>query len=50
MVKLVINSKGKNPDPELGRKVVGSIVLVMRKDLNGKTNLNYTDFRYTDVR
>lgn len=50
MVKLVINSKGKDPDPELGRKVVGNIVLAMRKDLNGKTNLNYTDFRYTDVR
>jgi len=50
MVKLVIDSKGKEPDPELGRKVVGNIVLAMRKDLNGKTNLNYTDFRYTDVR
>ena len=49
MVKLVIDSKGKEPDPELGRKVVGNIVLAMRKDLNGKTNLNYTDFRYTDV-
>lgn len=49
MVKLVIDSKGKDPDPELGRKVVGNIVLAMRKDLNGKTNLNYIDFRYTDV-
>lgn len=50
MVRLVIDSQGKDPDPELGRKVVGNIVLAMRKDLNGKTNLNYTDFRYTDVR
>ncbi|OHD94864.1 MAG: hypothetical protein A2019_06585 [Sulfurimonas sp. GWF2_37_8] len=50
MVRLVIDSKGKDPDPELGRKVVGNIVLAMRKDLNGKTNLNYTDFIYTDVR
>lgn len=49
MVKLVIESKGKSPDPELGRKVVGNIVLAMRKDLKGKTNLNYTDFRYIDV-
>ena len=49
MVRLVIDSKGKDPDPELGRKVVGNIVLAMRKDLNGKTNLKYTDFRYIDV-
>ncbi len=49
MVSLVIDSKGKVPDPELGKKVVGNIVLAMRKDLNGKTNLKYTDFRYTDV-
>ena len=49
MVRLVIDSKGKDPDPELGRKVVGNIVLAMRKDLNGKTNLEYSDFRYTDV-
>ncbi|MDD3770039.1 MAG: hypothetical protein PHV10_05440 [Sulfuricurvum sp.] len=49
MVKLVIDSKGKDPDPDLGRKVVGNIVLAMRKDLNGKTNLNYSDFRYIDV-
>ncbi|WP_196780005.1 hypothetical protein [Malaciobacter molluscorum] len=50
MVRLVINSQGKDPDPELGRKVAGNIVLAMRKDLNGKTNLNYTDFRYAAVR
>jgi hypothetical protein len=49
MVKLVIDSKGKNPDPDVGRKVVGNIVLAMRKDLNSKSNLNYTHFRYTDV-
>lgn len=49
MVKLVIDSKGKEPDPELGRKVIGNIVLAMRKDLNGKTSLSYSDFRYTDV-
>lgn len=49
MVRLVIDSKGKDPDPEIGRKVVGNIVLAMRKDLNGKSKLDYTDFRYTDV-
>jgi hypothetical protein len=49
MVNLVMDSKGKDPNPEIGRKVVGNIVLAMRKDLNSKSNLNYTDFRYTDV-
>ena len=49
MVKLVIDSKGKDPDPEKGREVIGNIVLAMRKDLKGKTNLNFSDFVYTDV-
>jgi len=49
MVRLVIDSKGKDPNPELGRKVVGNIVLAMRKDLNGKTKLRFSDFVYTDV-
>lgn len=49
MVKLVIDSKGKNPDPTKGREVIGNIVLAMRKDLKGKTNLNFSDFAYTDV-
>lgn len=49
MVKLVIESKGKDPDLKQGREVIGNIVLAMRKDLNGKTNLNFSDFVYTDV-
>jgi len=49
MVNLVINTKSKNPDPETGRKVIGNIVLAMRKDLNNKTTLNFSDFKYTDV-
>jgi len=49
MVRLVIDSKGKDPNPELGRKAVGNIVLAMRKDLNGKTKLRFSDFVYTDV-
>jgi len=49
MVKLVIDSEGDNPDPQMGRKVVGNIVIEMRKDLLGKTNLSFEDFRYTDV-
>ncbi len=49
MVRLVIESRGNAPNPEEGRKAVGNIVLAMRKDLLGKTILNYKDFVYTDV-
>lgn len=49
MVKLVIDSRGKAPDPESGRKAVGDIALKMRKDLLGKTKLDFKDFQYTDV-
>lgn len=49
LVKLVIESKGKTPTPELGQKAIGDIFLAMRKDLLGKTRLNYSAFRYTDV-
>ena len=38
MVELVINSKGGNPDREKGKKVVGTIVLEMRKIFCGKQN------------
>jgi len=46
MVQLVIESK---MSPEEGKKAVGNIVLAMRKDLLGKTNLNFSSFVYTDV-
>ena len=49
MVKLIIESKGSQPKPEDGIKAGGNIVLAMRKDLLGKTRLNYSSFRYTDV-
>lgn len=49
MVQLVIDSRGKEPDSEKGKKAVGSIVLEMRKDLLGKTELTVDNFRYTDV-
>jgi hypothetical protein len=49
LVNLVIENRGKAPNPEEGRKAVGSIVLAMRKDLLGKTNLDYKAFSYTDV-
>jgi hypothetical protein len=50
LVQLVIDSEGKVPNPQEGRKAVGNIVLAMRKDLLGKTTLTYADFRYTSVR
>ena len=49
MVRLVINSRGAPPDREAGRRSVGGVVLAMRRDLLGKTGLDYSDFQYTDV-
>ena len=49
MIQLVIDSQGKTPDKEEGRKAVGNIVLAMRKDLLGRTKLAYSDFQYTSV-
>lgn len=49
MVELVIENQGKAPDPEIGRKAIGNIVVAMRKDLRGGTKLSYKSFRYTDV-
>ena len=49
LVNLLISEKGQAPNPKKGSKVVGDIVLNMRKDLLGKTKLSYQDFRYTDV-
>jgi len=49
MVRLVIDSRGSDPDPEIGRKTVGEIILAMRRDLLHKTALDYRAFRYTDV-
>ena len=49
LVSLVIDSRGQEPDHNAGRKAIGDIVLAMRKDLLGKTDLSFSDFRYTDV-
>lgn len=49
MVQLIIDSRGKEPEPEKGKKAIGNIVFEMRKDLLGKTELTTKDFRYTDV-
>ncbi|QKG57143.1 hypothetical protein GKZ68_11175 [Hymenobacter sp. BRD128] len=49
LILLVQEGHGQAPNPIEGRKVVGDIILEMRKDLLGKTDLTYMDFRYTDV-
>lgn len=49
LVCLVIASKGFPPDPEVGHKAVGEIVLAMRRDLLKTTTLSHSSFRYTDV-
>jgi hypothetical protein len=49
MIELVKQSHGSNPKPYDGRKAIGNIVLAMRKDMLGKTNLTNLDFQYTDV-
>lgn len=49
LVKLLIEERGNTPDPKKGRRVVGNIVLQMRKDLLGKSELKENDFRYIDV-
>ena len=49
MVQLVIDAKGQAPEPTKGLRAVGNIVVAMRNDLLGKTNLSFSDFRYTDV-
>lgn len=46
---LVELAKQSNPNPEEGRKAIGSIVSAMRKDLLKKTSLTYKDFVYTNV-
>jgi hypothetical protein len=49
MVRLVAEAQGAQPNAEAGRKAVGDIVLAMRHDLLGRTSLDYSAFRYTDV-
>lgn len=48
-VDLVKSEQGQVPNPEEGSKAIGGVVLNMRKDLLGRTKLNYKDFSYTDV-
>ena len=49
MVRLIVEAKGKEPDQKSGKKLVGNIILEMRKDLLKKTKLSPEDFIYTDV-
>jgi hypothetical protein len=49
LVNLVKESQGSVPDPDVGRKAIGNVVLSMRRDLLGKTKLGFASFQYTDV-
>jgi hypothetical protein len=49
LTDFLILERGNQPDKNNGAKVVGEIIINMRKDLLGKTNLTYKDFHYTDV-
>ncbi len=49
MILLIVESRKQQPDSEKGREAVGEIVLAMRRDLLGKTELGFNDFHYTDV-
>ncbi len=49
LTTFIIEEESKGLNPEMGRKIIGIIILEMRKDLLGKTNLKYKDFRYVDV-
>jgi hypothetical protein len=49
LVNLVIDARGSEPDPQAGRRAVGNVVFAMRSDLLGRTSLNHSAFRYTDV-
>ena len=49
MIELLIRERGKEPNQQEGKEMIGNIVLQIRKDLLGKTKLESKDFRYTDV-
>ncbi|MFT6218565.1 MAG: hypothetical protein ACJA2Y_001427 [Cycloclasticus pugetii] len=49
LIELVKSNYGSEPDQDAGQKAIGNIVVAMRKDLLGKTSLNYKSFTYTDV-
>lgn len=49
LIRLLIEERGKDPDPRKGQELIGNIILAMRQDLLGNTKLTYKDFRYTDV-
>jgi hypothetical protein len=49
LTDLLIRGRGEKPNKDVGQKIIGQIILLMRKDLLGKTNLTYEDFHYTDV-
>jgi hypothetical protein len=49
LLRFVIESRENPPSPEDGRRLIGELVLAMRKDLLRSTALPESAFRYTDV-
>jgi hypothetical protein len=49
MVLLLMKERGNNPDPKMGKEIIGKIIFEMRKDMMGKTSLRPEDFQYIDV-
>ncbi len=49
LISYIIAQEGKSPNFVEGQRLIGNIILEMRKDLLGKTRLKNKDFRYTDV-
>lgn len=41
MIALCTESKGITPDPVVGQRAIGNIVVAMRQDLHAKTRLGY---------
>ena len=48
-IKFMEDARGKTMDHEKGKALIGNIILEMRRDLLGKTDLTSTDFRYIKV-
>lgn len=49
LIEHIIKYRNQDPPQDESRKMIGEIVLAMRKDLLGRTSLSWKDFRYTDV-
>jgi len=49
MLILFVEKENRLIDNEKAKEAIGNIIVAIRKDLLGKTKLDYTDFSYFDV-